>query len=171
MTMARAVPALGFVAVFAALLAGCGFHLRGQQQLPFDSLYVPGAGPLAVELRRNLAAAAKDTRLVDNAKDAQAILGFTNEIREKIILSFDTSGRVREYQLRYIVGFRLIDAKGQVYIPTSQIRLTRDISFSDALVLSKEAEEAQLYRDMQSDMVQLLLRRIAAAKTAKPDVD
>lgn len=169
--MARAFFALGLAAVLAAPLAACGFHLRGQQKLPFDSLYVPGTGPLAVELRRNLAAVAKDTKLVDDAKEAQAVLGFTSELREKIILSFDTAGRVREYQLRYIVGFRLSDAKGQVYIPTSQIRLTRDISFSDAQVLSKEAEEAQLYRDMQSDMVQLLLRRIAAARTAKPDID
>jgi len=155
----------------ALLVGGCGFHLRGQQKLPFDSLYVPPGSPLSLELKRNLAAAAKDTRLVNDPKEAQAVLGFISETREKIILSFDTSGRVREYQLRYVVGFRLTDAKGQVYIPTSQIRLTRDISFSDALVLSKEAEEAQLYRDMQSDMVQLLLRRIAAAKTAKPDVD
>ena len=155
----------------ALSLAACGFHLRGQQKLPFDSLYVPPGSPLSLELKRNLAAAAKETRLVDDPKEAQAVLGFTNETREKIILSFDTSGRVREYQLRYVVAFRLTDAKGQVYIPTSEIRLTRDISFSDAQVLSKEAEEAQLYRDMQSDMVQQLLRRIAAARAAKPDVD
>src|SRR2546423_75337 len=79
--------------------------------------------------------------------------------------------RVREYQLRYTVGFRVTDVKGQVYVPTSQIRLTRDISFNDAQVLAKEAEEAQLYRDMQSDMVQQLLRRIAAAQSAKPAID
>ena len=152
-------------------LAACGFHLRGQQKLPFDTLYVPPGSPLSLELKRNLTAAAQATRLVDNPKDAQAILGFTTETREKIILSFDTSGRVREYQLRYVVGFRLTDPKGQVYVPTSEIRLTRDITFNDAQVLAKEAEEGQLYRDMQSDMVQLLLRRIAAAKTAKPDID
>lgn len=155
----------------ALSLAACGFHLRGQQTLPFASLYVPAGSPLSVELKRNLSAAAKDTRLVADPKEAQAVLGFTSETREKVILSFDSAGRVREYQLRYTVGFRLTDAKGQVYVPTSEIRLTRDISFSDAQVLAKEAEEAQLYRDMQSDMVQQLLRRIAAAKVARPDVD
>ena len=131
---------------------------------------MPGASPLAVELKRNLAGATY-TRPVDDPKQAQAVLGFSNEMRDKIILSFDTAGRVREYQLRYIVGFRLTDAKGNVYIPTSEIRLTRDISFSDALVLSKESEEAQLYREMQTDMVQQLLRRIASVRTAKPDVE
>ncbi len=162
-------PALPLAAALA--LAGCGFHLRGQQALPFDSLYVPSGSPLSVELKRNLSAQAKSTRLVDDPKEAQAVLSFTGETREKVILSFDTAGRVREYQLRYTVGFKLSDAKGLVYIPTSEVRLTRDISFNDAQVLAKEAEEAQLYRDMQTDMVQQLLRRIAAAKTAKPDLE
>ena len=153
------------------LVASCGFHLRGQQALPFDSLYVPPGSALTVELKRNLPAQAKSTKLVDDPKEAQAVLAFTSETREKVILSFDTAGRVREYQLRYTVGFRLADAKGLVYIPTSQVRLTRDISFNDAQVLAKEAEEAQLYRDMQSDMVQQIMRRIAAARTAKPDLE
>lgn len=153
------------------LLAACGFHLRGEQKLPFETLYVPPGSPLSIELKRNLAAQASSTRIVDDPKEAEAVLGFTSETRDKVILSFDTTGRVREYQLIYAVGFRVTDAKGQVYVPTSQIRLTRDISFSDAQILAKESEEAQLYRDMQSDMVQQLLRRIAAAKTAKPDLD
>ena len=153
------------------VLAGCGFHLRGQQQLPFKTLYVPGGSGLSLELKRNLGAQARGTQLVDEAKNADAVLTFTSQRTEKVILSFDTAGRVREYQLRYTVGFRLTDAKGLVYIPTNEIRLTRDISFNDAQVLAKEAEEAQLYRDMQSDMVQQLLRRIAAAKTAKPDLE
>jgi len=158
------------VFVIAALvLAGCGFQLRGQQHLPFGTLYVPAGTPLSVELKRNITASS-NAHLVDDPKQAEAVLSFTGEQREKIILSFDTSGHVREYQLRYTVGFRLTDAKGNVYIPTSQIRLTRDISFNDAQVLAKEAEEAQLYADMQTDMVQQLLRRISAAHAAKPDL-
>jgi LPS-assembly lipoprotein len=153
------------------LLAACGFHLRGEQTLPFETLYLPPGSPLSIELKRNLAAQASSTRIVNNPKDAEAVLAFTSEARDKVILSFDTTGRVREYQLVYAVGFRVTDPGGQVYVPTSQIRLTRDITFSDAQILAKESEEAQLYRDMQSDMVQQLLRRIAAAKTAKPALD
>src|SRR2546427_11905455 len=91
------------VGVIAVLLAACGFHLRGQAQLPFETLYIPGNNPLAVELKRNVAAASK-TRLVDGPGDAQAVLGFTQELRDKIILSFSAAGRVSEYQLRYRVG-------------------------------------------------------------------
>ncbi len=151
-------------ALLGALLSGCGFQLRGQASLPFGSLYVPGSSPLVVELKRNVVAGTH-TRLVNRERDAQAILGFTNESREKVILSFNESGLVREFQLRYRVGFRVYDAKGRDYLLASGIQLTRDISFNDAQVLAKESEEQLLYRDMQSDMVQQIIRWLAAAKT------
>jgi LPS-assembly lipoprotein len=155
----------------APLLCSCGFHLRGQAQLPFETLYIPGASPLVVELRRNLAVASK-TRLVDSPTGAQAVLGFTEETRDKVILSFNTAGRVQEYQLRYRVGFRVSDPKsGQVYLPTNEIQLTRDVTYNDAQVLAKETEETLLYRDMQSDMVQQILRRMVAAKSVQPQAN
>ncbi len=160
----RRLQALVSLALAALVTAGCGFQLRGQAQLPFETLYIPGGSPLAVELKRNVAVASR-TRLVDSVGDAQAVLGFTTELRDKVILSFNTAGRVSEYQLRYRVGIRVTDPKGaQVYLPTSEILLTRDMAYSDAQVLAKEAEEALLYRDMQSDMVQQILRRLVAAK-------
>jgi LPS-assembly lipoprotein len=147
-----------------AFLAGCGFHLRGIAQLPFETIYIPGATPLAVELRRNVTATSK-TRLADNPKSAQAVLGFTQETREKLILTFTTAGKVNEYRLRYRVGFRVTDPKGTlVFLPTSEILLTRDMSYSDSQVIAKENEEAALYRDMQTDMVQQILRRLVAAR-------
>ena len=154
--------------ILAALVAGligaaCGFHVRGQATLPFATLHVEGSTPLAVELRRNITAGT-GTRLVDAAKNADATLGFTQELREKVILSLDSAGRVREFQLRYRVGFRLTDAKGRDFMPASEIMLTRDISFNDAQILAKESEETLLYRDMQTDLVQQIVRRLAAAK-------
>jgi LPS-assembly lipoprotein len=49
-------------------------------------------------------------------------------------------------------------------IPDTEIVQQRDISFNESAVLSKEVEEAQLFRSMQSDVVQQLLRRLAAVK-------
>ena len=153
------------------LLAGCGFQLRGQAQLPFETLFIPGNTPLAVELKRNVSAASR-TRLVASPGEAQAVFGLTQEQRDKIILSFNTAGRVSEYQLRYRVAFRVTDAKGgQVYLPTSEIQLTRDVSYNDEQVLAKEAEEQQLYGDMQRDMVQLILRRLVTAKPVQPQIE
>jgi LPS-assembly lipoprotein len=146
------------------LTASCGFQLRGQASLPFETLYiaVPEISQLGTELKRNIIAGTR-TKLVNDPTQAQAILSVSAEDRSKTILSFDTSGRVREFQLRYRLAFRVSDSKGRDYLPQSEIRLTRDISFNDAQVLAKETEELLLYRDMQSDMVQQILRRLSSA--------
>ena len=73
-------------------------------------------------------------------------------------------GRVREYQLRYRMSYRLLDKNAVEILPVSEIALIRDFSFNDSEALSKEAEEALLFRDMQSDAVQQLLRRLQVVK-------
>jgi LPS-assembly lipoprotein len=152
-------------ALIAALLAACGFQLRGAQPLPFESLHIAIAenSELGAQLKRNIRAAG-GTRLVDAPQEAQAILAVAGELREKSILSLSSAGRVREFQLRYRFAFRVHDLKGREYIPLNEIVLTRDISFSDTQVLAKEQEEVLLYRDMQNDLVQQLMRRLAAVK-------
>ena len=152
------------IVVLGLITAACGFQLRGQATLPFETLHVaiPDISPLGIELKRNIIAGTR-TKLVNDPALAQATLSLTAEERSKSILSFDAGGRVRELQLRYRLGFRVRDARGRDYLPQSEIRLTREISFNDAQVLAKESEELLLYRDMQSDMVQQMLRRLAAA--------
>ena len=146
------------------LLAGCGFRLRGTADVPFQTVYVPNAtSGIALDLKRNIQAGTQ-AKVVDDAKLADAILVFSDETREKNILSLTAQGRVREFQLRYRVGFRVHDGKGAEYIPQTQIALTRDITFNDTDVLAKEAEEQLLFRDMQSDMVQQIMRRLAASR-------
>lgn len=151
------------VLVLALALAACGFRLRGTAEVPFQSVYVPGASGIALDLKRNIQAGTR-ARVVDDPKEADAVLQFTEETRQKEILSLTGTGRVREFQLRYRVGFRVHDGKGADYVPASTIQLTRDVTFNDADILAKEAEEQLLFRDMQSDMVQQIMRRLAAAK-------
>lgn len=147
------------------ILAGCGFQLRGAATLPFDTLYVqaPVGSQFGTQLRR-LVTAGSNTRVVETAQGADATLVLVNELREKNILSLSGGGRVREYQLRYRMSYRLLDRNAAEILPTSEIALVRDFSFNDNETLSKEAEEAQLFRDMQSDAAQQLLRRLQVAK-------
>lgn len=46
----------------------------------------------------------------------------------------------------------------------TKITQQRDITFNESAALAKEAEEILLYRDMQNDIVQQMLRRLAAIK-------
>ena len=150
--------------LMALLVAACGFQLRGAQPLPFSSLYVPAeTWETGALLKRNIRALGS-TQLVETPQEAQAVFTLIGEAREKNILSLSGTGRVREYQLRYRLAFRVHDLKGREFISPTEIVLVRDISFSDERVLAKEQEEALLYRDMQNDMVQQLMRRLAATK-------
>jgi LPS-assembly lipoprotein len=138
--------------------------MRGAESVPFRTLYIPGAtAGIALDLKRNIQAGT-DAKVVDDPKAADAILELSNERREKIILSLSGTGRVREYRLRYSVNFRVHDGKGNVYVPASSVQLTRDVTYNDADILAKESEEQLLFRDMQTDMVQQLMRRLSAAQ-------
>jgi LPS-assembly lipoprotein len=150
----------------ALLLAGCGFQLRGSATVPFNTLYIPGAtGGIALDLKRNIEAGTQ-AKVVNDPKLADAVLDLFGENKEKIILSLTGTGRVREFRLRYTVNYRVHDGKGGEYVPRSVVQLTRDVTYSDTEILAKEAEEQLLFRDMQSDLVQQILRRLSSA--AKP---
>jgi len=149
----------------AALLSACGFQLRGAAMLPFSTMYVQAApsSAFAIQLKRAVQAGSA-TRVTERPEEAEVVLQITTELQEKQILSLGGGGRVREFQLRYRVGFRLTDAKNREHIPATEIVLRRDYSFNDEQALSKESEEALLFRDMRNDAVQQLVRRLQATK-------
>ena len=152
------------------LLAGCGFQLRGTAALPFETIYIPEANAgIGLDLKRYVRSGTK-TRVVDDEKSAQAILQFSGESRFRNILSLSGGGRVRELQLVYRIGVRVHDGKGGEFLPLTVLSLTRDLTYNDTNVLAKETEEALIYREIQSDMVQQILRRLSAAHAAKPVV-
>ena len=95
---------------------------------------------------------------------AQAVFDMLAEQQERAVVGLTTSGQVRELQLRLRVRIRLRSADGSEWIPDTELLQSRDISYSETIALAKEAEEALLYRDMRTDLVQQLMRRLAAAK-------
>jgi len=149
----------------ATLLAGCGFQLRGARPLPFDSIYLSmyQYSELAAAIRRQIRANG-NTIVADKPEDAQVRLEVQADVKDKVILALNTQGRVREYQLRQRFIFRLVGKNGQEIMPSSEIFLRRDLAFDDTQLLAKQQEETLLYRDMQNDLVQQLMRRLAAAK-------
>jgi LPS-assembly lipoprotein len=74
------------------------------------------------------------------------------------------TGAIREFQLRLRYRFRVRSRNGIELIPDTEIFLTRDINFNETGALSKESEEALLYKDMENDLVLQLQRRLAAIR-------
>lgn len=151
-------------------LCACGFQLRGTAALPFETLYIPNTtGGVALDLKRNIQSGTR-TKVVDNEKSAQALMELGGETKFRNILSLSGAGRVRELQLVYRINLRVHDGKGGEFIPLTTLSISRDLTYNDTDVLAKEAEEAAIYREMQSDLVQQILRRLSAAQPAKPVV-
>jgi LPS-assembly lipoprotein len=166
LTLGKAMVRGVSVVVLCLLLAACGFHLRGQGNYrpAFQSIYVEGESrsTMVTELKR--AISSSGATLPQKPEAAQAILQIVGETRNKSILSLSAAGRVVEYELRYQVAYRLRDAGGKELMPAGTVSLKRTISFSETEVLAKESEEALLYRDMESDAVQQIMRRLSAVK-------
>jgi len=153
-----------FGVAFAMLVAGCGFHLRGDVTYAFTTLYVnsPTSTPLAGELRRALEGGG--TTIAAKAADAEAILDISGVADDKQVLSLTGGGRVREYQLTKRVTFALHDANGKDWVPAAEIVVRRAYSFNESEVLAREHEEARLLREMQTDVVRQILRRLQTAR-------
>lgn len=150
------------------LLGGCGFELRKAPDFAFGSIAIPGtSSAVANELRRTLASIGTvDVAPAQGPFDrSQVILDVLQDLREKVVVGLNATGQVREFQLRNTFRFRLRTAQGRVLIPETELTQQRDVSFNESAVLAKEAEEGLLYRDMQSDLVQQLMRRLAAVRT------
>ena len=152
----------------AAALAGCGFRLRSSGDFAFRSLYpnVSATSPLGTELRRNLLGTGQ-LRLIDDPQQiaqADVVLDLLGESRERVVVGLNASGQVRELQLRLTVRFRLRSPAGLAWIESLELQQQRDLSFTETAALSKEIEEAMIFRDMQTDLVQQIMRRLAAVR-------
>jgi LPS-assembly lipoprotein len=159
---------LALALLAATALGGCGFQLRTSQALPFASIAVTpekGRG-VAAELTRYLGDLVLPVAPRAGAEPPEVILDILEETREKLVVGVNASGQVREFELRMRIRFQLRSSKGGALIAPSTIEQHRSVSFNESAVLAKEAEEVLLYRDMQGDIVQQLLRRLAAVKPA-----
>lgn len=156
---------LVLVAAAALALSACGFQLRKAPDFVFKTIAIGSAdsSTLGNELKRSIASGGNVT--VVPLDRAEVVMDVTQDQREKVVVGLNASGQVREFQLRIRFKFKLRTPGGKELIPETELLQQRDISFNEAAVLSKEAEENLLYRDMQTDIVQQLMRRLAAVKS------
>lgn len=158
--------------IFIVSLSACGFHLRGhnvnEKSFPFASLFLKSAAPtpFITDLQNSLEL--YQIRIASTAAEADLTLDILSEARDKQILALSGAGQVLEYQLRYRVSLRAYDKQMNEWLPADEISLHRSLAYDTAQILAKEQEEAMLYRDMRSDAVQQVMRRLSRAKP-RPD--
>jgi LPS-assembly lipoprotein len=148
----------------SALLAACGFQLRGAAQLPFSRIALVGFAPhspIADELRRTLSQSAE---VVATPAQAQVVLHVMSDQRERSVVATTTASQVRELTLRVRFSFRLTTPGGRELIPLTDLLRSSDMSYNETVALAKQYEEANLVRAMQSDIIGQLMLRLAEVK-------
>lgn len=154
------------ISLLLVVLSGCGFHLRGNINLPenMQTLYIDGVAPysaFAVELRRTLRA--NGINIVEDINSAQAVLRLSNvSFNRRVLTVSGNTGKVREYELHYGARVMVVARDGKVLLPAKQLRQLRDYIFDENNVLGKSSEETQLRKEMQTDLISQILRRLQA---------
>lgn len=149
----------------ALALAGCGFELRRPPALGFKSIAFAGFAPrssLAEELKRALVRGNVD--VLDKPNEAQVLLKALTDERSKSVVASTSAAQVREFTLWLKFGFSAATPAGRELVAPAELLLSRDLSYSEAFALAKQREEDDLYREMQSDVVLQVIRRLAAVR-------
>lgn len=144
------------------VLAGCGFHLQDRVEIPTEmqQTYLQVQDPysrLATRLETLLEQ--NGVQVVNSAKGV-AILEVPMNRMRKEIQSIGDNARVREYQLRLTVNFRVLDKDGNELIPLQSLELARVYSFNEQDILAAQREDEYLRTDISDTVASMILRRI-----------
>lgn len=159
-------PRAVLLAAAAALLASCGFHLRGAVDYP------PGMAVTYIEATdrytpfyRKVKAALRQggVRVTANAGEAGAVLKILQDETGERVLSVSARNTPREYDVYYIVRYSL-QVDGREALPAQQLVLTRDYTWDETQVLGKDAEGEVIRQALADDLVGMVTRRLSSAR-------
>lgn len=148
----------------ALVLNACGFHLRESVALPenLQATAVQGVSEysnLDLSLKRAFRQAGHP---LTTLASASAVLQVTKNIFTRRVLSVNSNGVANEYELKYTLGFKLLDTGNNPLLPEQTITLYRSYRYDPDIALAKAAEEERLQKAMTDYAVKQLLRRLSA---------
>ena len=155
------------VLVALLMLSACGFHVRGEVQLPpgMQRVHVEIADPYS-PLKRDLEAALarSGAKLENNAGDGIAEITISAVALAPIVRSVGANAYVNEFSMVYHVEMQVSDANSKVLMPKEVIEHAREFTFDQSQAIGTAAEQDEIKKEMERDMVQTLLRKIEAAE-------
>jgi LPS-assembly lipoprotein len=158
-------------AAAALLLSACGFHLRGTAPLPQEMsvTYISGTsefGPLYDDFRKALES--RSARVTPDRSEATAVLSILEDKSGTDVQTVNLGGKAIEYRLSRTVQFEVTTADGHLLVDSQSITQSRVVQFNVEGLLGSEREGETIRAELQRDVVNLAMLRIAAAGRPSP---
>ncbi len=153
--------------VLIALLSGCGFHLRGFNDMP---RWLNNIAITIQDAHRDLGPVLKNQldsyniRVNPNPSEADYLLIVEMDGIKQQITNVSASTVPRQYLLIYFAQFTLVKKKGGVIIPSTQVSVTRQLTVNNNRILGSNFEEMQLTMEMRRDAAMQIINRLSREK-------
>ncbi|MCE7949871.1 MAG: hypothetical protein DYH18_02030 [Xanthomonadales bacterium PRO7] len=154
------------LAAVAMTLAACGFQLRGEAQLSpaLKRVHVAASDPFSPLTRDVEAALTRSGATVEDAAGegiAEITLGSVS--LAPVVRSVGANATVNEFAMVYHVELSIQSADGKTLLAPQVIEHSRDYTFDQTQAIGSNAEQDEVKKGMQRDMVQAIMRKIEAA--------
>lgn len=172
--------ATGLVVGASLSLGACGFQLRTAPAMSFKTIQLTGFAsnsPLASELARAIEASGADvvdSTLAATQAASSATVPATHLIfealrdsRDEAVASTTAYGQVRDMLARTHLRYRILRGDGSELVPPTSLELANTLTFNEKDALAKADEYDALHRAMQTDIVNQVIRRLAAIRPAQ----
>lgn len=149
-----------FLLSSSLLVSGCGFHLRGQIDVP-ESLTRMSVKGTDIELVNDIERSLKFSGIELVAEgDNAALLDLNDTTYTTDVIGTSSGGIATSYKLTYRVHYVVYAADGET-LQNDNVRQDRTLAYDPSQVLLFEREENFLKEDMRKNLVSFILRRMS----------
>lgn len=153
---------LVFMTVFMMVFSSCGYKMAGSGE--FSSSLENTSVQAAVssrELVRYIEKHLKSNEInIVGINEASAIINILNEQTDRVVLSLDNDGKVREFELILKVTYDVKRADDTYMLNEQEISLNRDFVFNKTNLLGSDEEQQEVFSEMRNDAAKVIVFRL-----------
>lgn len=154
-----------------ALLSGCGYHLRGQVDLPDRAkvVYLEGLDrgqPFSQQLTELLGFAGG--RITDDRNQAGSVLHVRRAMHERRQISLSRAGKANAFDMIYRIEYEVATPKGEILLAPQELEISRQYFVDQQFPLGQGEQESQLRVELEQEAAQTLLLRLRYAVKSLP---
>ncbi|MEC9412006.1 MAG: LPS assembly lipoprotein LptE [Pseudomonadota bacterium] len=149
-------------------LTACGFHLRGEANVPesLKTIYIQGLNirqdSFGLQLKRALTR--NGIQVLDTYKEGAAVMTVVENVFDQNVLSVGSDAKVTEYELETRFSFKVSSPSGEPMSDVITVQARRDYQFDRNQLLAMSEQQQVIRDDLNKQMVQNVLRRLSALK-------